>query len=510
MADARAVDDLIREADRQRDLFRHLKRYGRLTPAGVRRLAQNAAEAFMSARRSHDGVAAETLALLCEMAVSEDPALSTSGTHALFTGIVEPLADSFDPRDGDIYYTAFARVIEFCRRLPQGKAINDRLNQFGLSSEQHLLRRIERIRARRPFDLTRSERIKKALILSRVTLGADVEITSIIWQKLKTMMPRAELVLLGGEKLHELFGGEWRLRIHPIEYDRSGDLIDRLSSWLNLVEVVAEETRDLHPDEFIVVDPDSRLTQLGMLPVVADERSYYFFESRCYQKRGAESLGQLTAYWVNEIFGDGERLSPRVSLRRRDLDFARTVMRQIRRGHRRPLISVNLGVGENPRKRIPGAFEQELVVRLMRDGATILLDKGAGAEEAARIGAIVEVVRASGRRVVELSEAGVAHPVGAKGRGVDVFTWCGGIGRFSALVAQTDHYVGYDSAGQHIAVALGVPTVVIFAGYRSPRFVKRWRPAGRGPVKVICVDAASRPEVLIEEVAYAVSNSVDD
>ncbi|RMG47374.1 MAG: hypothetical protein D6723_16220, partial [Acidobacteria bacterium] len=356
----------------------------------------------------------------------------------------------------------------------------------------------------------RSEKIKKALILSRVTLGADVEITSIIWQKLKTTLPRAELVLLGSGKLRELFGGERRLRIRPIEYDRSGHLVDRLSSWLSVVEAVAEETRDLHPDEFIIVDPDSRLTQLGMLPVVSDERSYYFFESRRYRRRGAESLGQLTAHWVNDVFGGGERLFPRVSLRRQDLDFARTVIRHIRRDRQCPLISVNFGVGENPKKRLPDPFERELVMRLVRDGATILLDKGASAEEAARIEAIVEAVRASGRRVVELSEAGVSRPVEAEGRGVDVFTWRGGIGRFGALVAQTDHYVGYDSAGQHIAAALGVPTVVIFAGYSSPRFVKRWRPAGRAPVRVVHADAARHPDVFIEEVAYVVSNPVDD
>ena len=38
----------------------------------------------------------------------------------------------------------------------------------------------------------------------------------------------------------------------------------------------------------IVVDPDSRLTQLGLVPVCADER-YYFFESRTFGHRTAMS-----------------------------------------------------------------------------------------------------------------------------------------------------------------------------------------------------------------------------
>jgi ADP-heptose:LPS heptosyltransferase len=71
----------------------------------------------------------------------------------------------------------------------------------------------------------------------------------------------------------------------------------------------------------------------------------------------------------------------------------------------------------------------------------------------------------------------------------DVFTWQGGIGRFSALAARADQYIGYDSAGQHIAAALGIPTIVIFAGHPSPRFVERWTPGGRGVVRSLLVGA---------------------
>ena len=62
--------------------------------------------------------------------------------------------------------------------------------------------------------------------------------------------------------------------------------------------------------------------------------------------------------------------------------------------------------------------------------------------------------------------------------------WEGGIGAWSALVGASDEYVGYDSAGQHIAAALGVPTLDIFTETASPIFRERWRPAGKGIVKV--------------------------
>jgi ADP-heptose:LPS heptosyltransferase len=51
--------------------------------------------------------------------------------------------------------------------------------------------------------------------------------------------------------------------------------------------------------------------------------------------------------------------------------------------------------------------------------------------------------------------------------------------------------VGYDSAGQHVAAAAGVPLISVFAGFPAPRMFERWRPAGEG-CRVIRVD---RPEV---------------
>ena len=52
----------------------------------------------------------------------------------------------------------------------------------------------------------------------------------------------------------------------------------------------------------IVIDPDSRLTQLGLLPVCPDDR-YYFFESRGYGGDGDDPLPVLAGRWAAETFG---------------------------------------------------------------------------------------------------------------------------------------------------------------------------------------------------------------
>ena len=64
------------------------------------------------------------------------------------------------------------------------------------------------------------------------------------------------------------------------------------------------------------------------------------------------------------------------------------------------------------------------------------------------------------------------------------------------MIAGSRLYVGYDSAGQHVAAAAGVPMVSVFAGYASDRMFKRWQPTGRGPIAVVKVDAESPDEVL--------------
>jgi len=485
MVEVPSPDHYPREFSAKLQEFRRLKSEGRLTQQLAGHWACDAATSFMTHRQAGPDRLAAIVSLLCEIATSGDEGLAAPGVQALFSRVVEPLADSFEPRDCATYYAVFAQVIQLCRHLPEGQALDARLNQFGLRSEGDFLERMRRITKMKKFELAQAERMKKALLLSRVTLGADVEITSIIWQKLKQVLPTAEIVLLASEKAGELFGGDPTIQLHPLQYHRGGGLIDRLSSWLNVVQAIEEQCRNLRSEEFLIVDPDSRLTQLGLLPVVQDETHYYFFESRGYQKPGISSLGQLTAQWAHEVFGEGEPLYPCVHLRPSDRAFAEAFIGRIRESGARRLISLNFGVGENPTKRIPDPFELQVVLSLIQARAVIILDKGTGTEEARRVEAIAKTVEQHGKRVIHMNEDNAPELLRSTELHADVFTWQGGIGRFSALVAGTDQYIGYDSAGQHIAAALGIPTLVIFAGYSSPRFVERWQPAGRGAVKSV-------------------------
>jgi hypothetical protein len=55
--------------------------------------------------------------------------------------------------------------------------------------------------------------------------------------------------------------------------------------------------------------------------------------------------------------------------------------------------------------------------------------------------------------------------------------------------------VGYDSAGQHVAAASGVPLISIFAGFPVERMFQRWHPSGER-CEVIRVDRQAPGEIL--------------
>jgi ADP-heptose:LPS heptosyltransferase len=92
----------------------------------------------------------------------------------------------------------------------------------------------------------------------------------------------------------------------------------------------------------------------------------------------------------------------------------------------------------------------------------ILIDKGAGGEEADRA-------------------ESAAEKMGYQG----ITTWDGSFASFAAHIQRSRLYIGYDSAGGHVAAACGVPLISIFAGSASERMFQRWRPSGPGPITVI-------------------------
>jgi len=425
------------------------------------------------------------LTLLCELAAANDEALARAGATGIFPALVERLNDSFEPQACDRYDEVFAQIIEYFRRLPAAGEFDAALRQFGLGEVTDLLARKQQLSQSQPLTATN---LKKILFLSRVTIGADVAVTGVLLAALQQRFPQAECVWLGSAKLRELWGGNARVRVRELSYERGGTVLARLQSWLTVVAVVTDELRGLADDEWVIVDPDSRLTQLGLLPLVPQDRNYVFFESRRYRPASDWPLARLAAHWCNERFGTSADSVPQLALPDTHRVLGQRVAEFLRRAGQRRVVSISLGVGGNPAKRISETFEADLLKVLLQDAA-LVLDKGGAPEERGQIDRLLAPLRAAGETVLELNAENAAERLATATSPASIITWDGSIGAFAGLVAASDQYVGYDSAGQHIAAALGVPVLTLFVNANTPRFAARWRPFGPGPVKVVTVNA---------------------
>jgi len=160
------------------------------------------------------------------------------------------------------------------------------------------------------------------------------------------------------------------------------------------------------------------------------------------------------------------------------------------------IIAVNFGVGGNSRKRLAGDFEEKLILKLLEEPKTvIILDRGSGVEELAQSEAIVKKVQEHGltARYAEFESVDSIHMSSGL---VGVET---NIGEIASLISQSDEYIGYDSACQHIAASLGVPTYTIFAGSNNARFIRRWSACGPAKSEIIHVDTLTHPPVFDTE-----------
>lgn len=430
-------------------------------------------------------------------ALSSDPGRARNGTERLFRDLIEPLGDSFLVRDRRLQQRLLARIVSRVRRLPEAQPFHERLIQVGLDDEDAVVDRTRRLAGMKTPALPR--RVKRVLIPSRVTLGADLLLTSAIVGTCLEAFPDAEIVFLGSRKNAGLIAPDSsRFRTRELSYPRRGSLLERLLTWVDLVDGVSEETLGLAAGrDLIVINPDSRFLQSGLLPVIPPGReagSYFGWDPSVSGKETEErSQSADLNRWLREMFRSrswnplrGPSLHLEDSVRSR----AEEMLASLNLGQDPVLVGMNLGVGGNPDKRIHrnretvSDFERRLVTGLLDQGATLVLDAGLGRDELAQ----------ARRLYLELRERGLGTARIAGGRllrddpgrlPVRLVLFQGPVDEFGALLEQCRIYVGYDSLGQHLAGALNLDLVTVFGGHASPLFARRWRPGGRGRIRVI-------------------------
>jgi ADP-heptose:LPS heptosyltransferase len=135
-------------------------------------------------------------------------------------------------------------------------------------------------------------------------------------------------------------------------------------------------------------------------------------------------------------------------------------------------------------------LEEKLLLTLLKKPKTVIvLDKGYGDEEAANIDSLISTVEDHGYLVYQTAFGRDRHErmnsglIGVTSRIVEI----------AALIAESDEFIGYDSACQHIAAALGTQCVTIFAGSNNMRFIRRWSAHGPKSCDIVHVDTLTNP-----------------
>jgi ADP-heptose:LPS heptosyltransferase len=461
-------------------------------PDEIAHLARQIALSFMDSCLYRDRYEHACIDLLCEMATTFDPdsGLNAGASSALFDIVVEGLCDEFEDMQVEIYDRVMCQIVDYCRKIARGGDLDRKLSGFGFISHESLLGRAAGLRKNFPIR-EEIEKPEKIIFLSRITFGADIAITSVLMQRFAEAFPEAELVLLGSVKLNGIFGGLKNLRIRELHYPRRGDLIQRFSSWFSALAAIEEEAAGVAGGRFLVIDPDSRLSQLGILPV-ADAGRYFFFNSR-YNGNSSQrlSMSELANEWANRILPESGFCNPGVWIDQASKTGAKGLLDRLRQsaGH---VVVVNLGVGGNSRKRLDDDFERKLIVSLLSEkGTAVILDCGAEAEEKKRAQALLDALDKLGFATVQAADLSAPASLATPG----VVSIVCGIGEIAAVISGSDEFIGYDSACQHIAAAAGIPSCTVFAGSNNPRFVRRWHARGKSVSRIIHVDNLSRDKM---------------
>jgi ADP-heptose:LPS heptosyltransferase len=460
------------------------------SPNELSQLAQQVAYSFIGRYYQSGLYKAEYIELLCEMATSfPDAELNNRVSSALFGIIVEQLCDDYEEMPVETYSQVMSQAISYCRKLVEGAPLDRRLTDFGISTFDELCRRANLVHSRR-YIYGAGKSPAKVVLLSRVTIGADVAILSVMIQRLMKIFPDAEIVVIGDAKLEGIFGGHPSIRVCRLGYARSGGIFQRFSSWHAALDILAKEMPPENEGDILLIDPDSRVSQLGVLPFTHSDNYLFFNSRRCDSSSKNLCMAELANRWMDDVFGTSgfcyPMIWPPVPVRLR----ARTITEALRAAGCRRVVAVNFGVGTNPRKRLSDDFEEKLLAAILKSpGTVVLLDRGAGAEELSRTATLLDAMRdrglhasSTGFRDCDLPR--ISHGV----VGMDC-----AIGEVAALIAQCDEFIGYDSACQHIAAAAKTPTLTIFAGSNNMHFIRRWSACGDTPCRIVHVNTLADP-----------------
>ena len=439
-------------------------------------LAVHLTDSFIDKLRTDCQPDFATIDVLCLMALDKNNIkVRQAAVSCLYKKIIEPLCDDFTTTGVQTCDLVLLRMIDCIRQQPEGKIFNNFLNEQHYTDNHRLLQRHHTTTNNGPIPSALKKTTKKIFILSRVTIGADIAITSVLVHRLRAAFPQADLIIIGPSHLSEIFYGIAKVNFAQYNYQRDGGIIERLTGDTFFHILLQKELAACQPEQVLFFDPDSRLSQLGLIPLF-DKKFYYHFPSRKDSPRQNTRISSLANNWLNTILNENKTFYPQVTIRPSHLSDIQKFLGRFSSSTKK--IVINFGVGNEPKKRLPDPFEEQLLVKLLQQKNTlIILDSGCHPDEKKRANLLMEKIKKRKFQTTAFSADTIDRQDVSFQHGLVCIT-CG-IGILAAFIDQADVFFGYDSCCQHLATARDKKTVICFAGAPNDRFFERWRPLNK-------------------------------
>ena len=430
------------------------------------------AEKLAQVQTLHDPEALSLADHLADLADDADESISKKACAALFAQVVEVWNDRFEPAGRERYQRYFGRIAHrsCLRKAPLAKA----LREDGVFDADAFLARAKAVSRISPAKY----QPKCVLVPSRVTVGADVLLTSVLLQHLSRAWPEAKIILAGDAKLAGLFGGMDRLEIAPLSYQRRGPLSERLAAWLPLRQLVVDRQVDA------VFNPDSRLDQLGLLPL-GRTATYHLWQTLEPDPAHPKSLSEHLDTWCQKVIPSlGGPIAPRLFFDAKTQAIAARLGPALAA---QATLAVKLDFGGNDLKGLPQEREIDILKAAHAKGWRILLDRGFGAEEMARNEVLTKALGLPFADI-DLDAPETQIPK------TPLIRATASIAAWAAALSGCQKALAYDSAGHHLAAALDIPLVTIFTGHPHKNFPIAWQPRGRGQIDLVIIPTEERAQ----------------
>lgn len=437
---------------------------------------------------NEERIAIDKINILTKLAFHENKEISKRMIEPIFGVLVNNLKKSFKKKEGEIFLKVFPYFILAAKE--KSKIVANWFEKMNILNKTPIewlySKSIELRKNKTPLSQEDKDRIKKVILLSRNTIGAEAYINGLIINRILETLTNAKILFIDSNDIGKHIFNHPKISAVTGFKNKDGEeisfkwnrqnmqILDRFEYTANLANYIETEISGLEKGEAIVIDADTRLSQTGAM-LICDNSIHYFIETALENDEvnieKVESFGILCNKYLNRIFNENKIGYPKIYLPKEDKQKAKEIREKLPKN--KPVIMLHFGSGLKSKSLSP-EFEKQLALESFKFGVPLIV-KPPVDWELEKINRTIKFLNNNGKK-----------------EGEDFFTFNGPLSTFTSLIGEMDLCIVYDSQCQHMAAALEIPFITLFTGHINRIFLKRWTPLSKNFFRIIEIDKNSK------------------